>query len=399
MSANIPSHDSALDLDPELQAAVSAVLSEPIDKDAIERIKAIAKNLAPHCEPRQAAPGSSSSRRTWVSMALAASVLLAIGVAVLSPSANSAFGQVMKQLREAGAFRYVFLVYMENSKQPIESTVMVAENGWQRRKTLQTVSIIDASGMPRLTLLEDTKMAIIPTETKRKESLPDSTTILDWFEKLRTHSDQPDRRLKRRELAGHTVEGFVAQVQDQEYVLWIDVETNKLVQIEFGPLVEGNNIRQIVIKDFRFNQDFDDSLFSLEIPTGYQVHNLPRLPKPVGGEKSIISALRGYLKQSDGQFPQSITSWGEWALLFSRDGQLSDEDTEVMGHLGSIIPFLVTKSDSDYEYIGKGKSADGQPSIVFWWRNEDGMIRAISTDLTVTEIEESELPQSTEDAK
>ncbi|QEG34572.1 hypothetical protein [Bythopirellula goksoeyrii] len=395
MSENIPANDSALDLDPELQAAVSAVLSEPIDLAAIERIKAKAKQLSPRSERRRTASESSSSRRTWVSMALAASLLLAIGIAVLSPSTNSAFGQVMKQLREAGAFRYVYLLYMDDSEQPIESTVMVAENGRQRHELLQTVSISDAFGVPRLTLLTDTQTAIVPTPVERKNP-PTNETILDWFEKLRNHSGKPERRLDRKELDGRTVDGFVAKVQHQEYVLWIDVATNELVQIEFGPLVKGTKIRQIVMKDFQFNQEFEQSLFSLEVPPGYRIQKLKSITEATGGEQSIISALKGYLKLSEGKFPDSITDWGEWAVLFSRDGELSDEDTQVMGHLGAITPFLVTKSSTDYEYLGKGKTTDGQPSIVFWWRNEEGIIRAINSDLTVTEVEEGDLPQSNE---
>src|SRR5262249_17398789 len=119
------------------------------------------------------------------------------------------------------------------------------------------------------------------------------------------------------------------------------------------------------------------------------------IPKVAGGETSIVEALRGYTKLSGGQFPKSISEWGEWTQLIatrSRDAQFDKESTELMAHLGRILPFLTSLPKDDYQYLGSGKSVDDKRCVVFWHRNKSGTLRAIYNDFSATDVLEKDLP-------
>ena len=110
------------------------------------------------------------------------------------------------------------------------------------------------------------------------------------------------------------------------------------------------------MKDFRFNETFDESLFSFEVPNGYKVMQLPPSPTLLSGEESIIEALRGFTKLADGKFPKSLVDWGEWAVFLSQSGTSQEETAVIMARLGTILPFLLTMSKDDYQYLGAGKT-------------------------------------------
>ena len=63
-----------------------------------------------------------------------------------------------------------------------------------------------------------------------------------------------------------------------------------------------------------------------------------------------------------------------------------------MAHLGSTLPFLMTLSKDDYQYLGAGKTLDDKRCIVFWYRKEDATLRAIYNDLSVADVQEKDLP-------
>jgi hypothetical protein len=217
---------------------------------------------------------------------------------------------------------------------------------------------------------------------------------LPWLEHLKSHGTNQDRELGAEKLDGRSVEGFVAKQGQHEFTIWVDAKTNELVQIEHDGLVEGSPVRKVVMKDFRFNDTFDEALFSFEVPDGYKTMELSPAPKLLPGEESIIEALRGFTKQADGKFPKSLVDWGEWAVLLSRSGTPQDETAATMSRLGAIMPFLFGLPNDDYQYLGAGKTTSDERTIVFWHRTKDRQIRAIYNDLTVAVIEESDLPPS-----
>lgn len=423
MSQSNNSQNDTPDLEPQLESAIWSVLAQSVDANAIERVKARAKALQTESSPPSAGvtslpirvPAPSAVRemhpanakqlpvpflsRSLVMKCLSTAAAIAVVVAgsFLLHSSQSAFGEVIKQLREARSFSYTTQIYTEGKTKPIVTRTMVAEDGRQRQEHEGgTISIMDKNSRIRITLINATKTALVSEPVDVDPRLP-LRHPLDWMDALKAHGDKPDEKIGRKELDGHTVEGFVVKQEQATYTVWIDTKSKELIQIEWEMPVKGSTITKIVRNDFRFNEKLDDSLFSFEAPEGFKVQNQGKLalPKGAGGEKSIVEALRGFTKRSDGKFPKSISEWGEWAVLFSKgskDGKLDDDSKEVMGHLGSIMPFLMSLKKDDYQYLGAGKSLDDERCIVFWYRNKESTLRAIYNDLSVKDVQEKDLP-------
>ncbi len=381
------------ELDPQLESAVWSVLSEPIDMSAVERVKSRASGMQADSHPQVAGVVSPTMRRRRILalMSLAAAILLVITATLLLPSTSNAFAEAIEQLKSAGAFRFTKLIYTNQQEKPIEVQVMVAKDGRERSASSGTVSIMSSDGQLRMTLVEATKTAIV-TPPRDVPQLP-THRQLAWLEQLKSHGSKPDRRLGTKMLGDRSVEGFVAKQGQYEFTIWVDAKTNDLVQIEHDGMIEGSPINKVVMKDFRFNETFDESLFSFDAPKDYKVMQTPPVPPLLPGEESIIVALRGFTKITDGKFPKSLADWGEWAVLFSQKGVSRKETSTLMASLGTITPFLFSMSKDDYQYLGAGKTTADPRTIVFWYRNTDRQIRAIYNDLTVAVIKETDLPK------
>jgi outer membrane lipoprotein-sorting protein len=382
------------ELDPQLESAVWSVLSEPIDMSAVERVKIRAGSMLvdSHQRVRQAISPPMLRRRILALTSLAAGILLVIGATLLLPSTSTAFAQVIEQLKSAGAFRFTKLIYTDQQEKPIEVQVMVADNGRERSESSGTVSVMNSDGQWRVTLIEATKTAIV-AQPRDMPHVP-AQRQLAWLEQLKSHGTKPDRNLGTKTLGGRSVEGFVAKKGRNEFTIWVDAKTHDLVQIEHDGMVEGSPVSRVVMKDFRFNETFDESLFSFDVPNGYKAMHTPPSPAQLSGEESIIEALRGFTKMADGKFPKSLADWGEWAVFLSLRGTSQEEMTAIMSRLGAITPFLFSMSKDDYQYLGAGKTTTDDLTIVFWHRTDDRQIRAIYNDLTVAVIKETDLPES-----
>src|SRR5207244_4027655 len=142
--------------------------------------------------------------------------------------------------------------------------------------------------------------------------------FLAWLQALKKLGDKPDKELGQQELDGKRVTGFVATQGNLTFTIWVDTATQELVRIEHDSPIKGTAYERAAMTDFRFDQQLDESLFSVAVPAGYTVQQLA-VPSVPGGEASVIEALRGYTKRDDGKFPPSLSDWGPWAVLFSKD--------------------------------------------------------------------------------
>lgn len=382
------------DLDPQIESAVWSVLSEPIDMDAVQRVRTRAESLSGHSAQRvrPAILPLFHRRRILAVASLAAAVLLVIGATMLLSSSSTAFAQVIEQLKTAGAFRFTKLIYTDQQKKPIDVQVMVADNGRERSESSGTISVMDSDHQLCLTLIEGTKTALVSTPKEISHAKPQGQLV--WLEQLKSNGTKLDSKLGAKTLDGRNVEGFVAKQGQNEFTIWVDAKTNELVQIEHDGMVEGSPISKVVMKDFHFNETFNESLFSFDVPKGYKAMQMPASPPLLSGEESIIEALRGFTKLSDGKFPKSLADWGEWAVFLSQSDASQEETAAIAARLGAIMPFLLTIPKDDYQYLGAGKTISDDRTIVFWHRTDDRQIRAIYNDLSVAVIESNDLPDS-----
>ena len=379
------------DLEPQLEAAVWAVLSQPINADAVERVKSQAFTLG--SKPSESVRSSSRtlfSHRRWIQLAtVAASILVIIGASMMLPSTPSAFAQAIERLKSAGAFRYKELVYTNVQEAPIEVEVLVADDGRERRSMLDQVVIHDSSGQVRLSLMESNKTATV--HQRIVDSQNDSQRQIKWLEQLKSFGKSPDKQLGTKEIDGRSCLGFEVKLAQAVYSIWVDSKTTDLVQVELAGMPKGSAVTKSVMTDFEFNLSLDPTLFSFDVPKGYEGTATTQSPELLPFEESLIVALKGYTEASGGKFPKSIADWGEWAVLLSESGFSKEKMTLVSTRLGTLLPYLTGMSKDDYDYCGGGRSLDEQRAIVFWYRNTDKQLRAIFNDLTISSVTEEDL--------
>ena len=216
---------------------------------------------------------------------------------------------------------------MEGKDELITTRNFIAEDG--RKRTEQPsaggiTTIFDTNGFIRLVLIVPTKTALV-SKAREEHAINAGQMFLEWLQALKKLGDKPDKELGQKQLDGKRVTGFVATQGERTFTMWVDSATGELVSIEYDSPVN-DKPAHITMTDFRFNERLDESLFSFDVPAGYKVHQPSGVPSNravrdaiPGGETSVIEALRGYTKRDGGKFPPSLTDWGPWAVLFSKD--------------------------------------------------------------------------------
>jgi len=379
------------------RGAVEEILAEPVPLVNLARIRA---RLPAAAEPH-------AVRRAWparfrqLALAGAAAAVVVAAAALWTPSSN-AWAQAIKQVREAKSLSYTELLTLKGQEQPVKTRNFIATDGRKRTehagmgKARGVTTIFDANGFVRITLIEDSKTALVPDRVEAPGGNP-RPVFLAWLDSLKKAGDKPDKELGRKVLDGRNVTGFVATLGLLTFTMWVDDATGKPARIEYESQIQGTGYERSVMTDFRFDENLDESLFSFDVPEGYKVGpKQPALPSVPGGEKSIVEALRGYTNRADGKFPASIADWGPWVLLVSkdsRDGKLDPEAMGMLAHLGAITPFLSSMRKDDYSYLGEGQTIEKKEAIVFWYKKPDGTHRAIYGDFSVKDVTAEDLPK------
>jgi len=195
----------------------------------------------------------------------------------------------------------------------LTSDVMILDDDRMRQEfelpdKSKSVIITDLSQGKKLFLTPASKTATVLTITKnRKDKTPEHGDPLAGFRKLfLAVQDKPGierKSLGEREIDGRKVVGFHVINPGGGLRLWGDPKTGQPVRVEVTMGIEGS--QKVTFSDFVFNADMDESLFSIEPPTGYTVKYQKTQSSPLT-EKSLIEMFRDYSNLCDGSFPDSL---------------------------------------------------------------------------------------------
>ncbi len=141
-----------------------------------------------------------------------------------------------------------------------------------------SIFIFDMSQKPvkTLVLYPDKKIA-------REEVLLDRGPLKgpDLLRMIAGRQNGMEEDLGLSQINGRTVKGFHSPDKHNEFTVWADVETNLPVRVELRQPSSG---RTIIMEDFEFVTEFDESLFDTTAPEDYAVQNIEM---PGGGEAII----------------------------------------------------------------------------------------------------------------
>ena len=152
----------------------------------------------------------------------------------------------------------------------------------------------------------------------------------------------------------------------------------------------------VVMTNYEFNIDLDESLFSLEIPEGYKVSENDIDVTPTE-ENEFLDSLRMAYDVSDGTFPDSLDTVGLSVLAakyvkkmaVGKEGPSKEQMQAVLKLTRGITFVTRLPAESDAHYVGRGAKINEKGRIIFWYRPEgEQQYRVVHADLTASNVAE-----------
>lgn len=289
------------ELTPPLDAALQALLSEPLATDAVERVMLRARQLAsapqvtpakPQSQPR---PRQRSFSKSLLGLALAAAAVVAVMFGLNSAfdrTQGQAFAQVVSNMNAAESIQ--FSLVTQFGKQPAQTSRMLMQRHRLRIEHFdgKLVCIGDFDRKQALFLDVVRKLAqstAIDAKTAEQFANP--------IDQLRHLTDKDVVSIGEEDLNGRRVKVFrlrkaelLGMTGAAEVTVWSDAATKLPVKIQVRD-DDPKAYLTVRYEGFQWNQSLSESLFSIEVPGGYNQGMFVLSPrKSKAGESQPVSA-------------------------------------------------------------------------------------------------------------
>ena len=287
-------------LEPPLQAAVKAALAEPIPEDAVDRVKARAKQLV-ECPnfrasengtvPFDAARASSSRHRRWktsrslIAGLTAAAALVAVvigGLLLFDHSGGQAFAQMIEKVKAASSVRFTTTVRLGKGGREHDA-VMYLEGNRMRMEHFDG-TLIDVADLDRKQGLALNMRGKLAQQVELDENVVGSFN--NPIDQLRRVKSDDAEQIGEEDLKGRRTLVYRCHKVDTlffkgnaEMLIWVDRESGLPAKIEirdFNPQFPS----EYRFDKFVWNEPLDARLFSLAIPDGFTIGVVRETPKP-----------------------------------------------------------------------------------------------------------------------
>jgi hypothetical protein len=421
-----------------LAAAVAAVRAENVGQLSDDFNDRLRRRMSEAIEPEQAVTARPTfltrSRSTWrwimrspVSRVAAAAILvLTIGGVALwfhGGGTAPAFADFLQPILDAKTVK--FKATTQWTSLPPELKALPAEtlkdcmtfevmmlDAYRSREEMgkgksKMVMISDMGRGKSITLQPAEKQATVTNYADApKGKTPRGGDPVAGFRSLlldaRSKPDVKRESLGEKVLDGRRVVGVRISLPAAVMCVWGDPKTGTPVRIESTMTLMPN--MKVTMSDFAFNVKMDESLFSVEPPTGYEVivvkgHTRDDAP---GKEKDLIEMFRCYNEVSGGRFPDLLdilwlrrtVSMQEWCaanLAGSHKSmaqrQQEQQQREAKFQRGMMFTVTLPK-EADWHYAGRGVSLGAADRPIFWYRPKGAKkYRVIYAALAVREAD------------
>ncbi|MHC4155156.1 MAG: hypothetical protein ACYST6_09590 [Planctomycetota bacterium] len=177
---------------------------------------------------------------------------------------------------------------------------------------------------------EKGKALILDTEKKKATIRPARQAVLPVYDAYRNFREMEDfsvEQVGRRRIGDIEAVGFRLKKQDgeREIMVWADPETKLPVLMEESVEDAQGQSRRFLLTDIVFDAELDRSLFSLELPEGYeedeegsalvgrQVELVNRV-KSAANVDRILKACRKYAAEHGGQWPDTLNELAKYGV-------------------------------------------------------------------------------------
>jgi len=273
-------------------------------------------------------------------------------------------------------------------------------------------------------------MKLYPAEKKavilEMKNIPEDKQRADnWFQQIREYiqqaqetEDESVKFIGKQKIDGVTAIGYrIGENSDMmDMTVWADSETLLPIRIEYSLASAGvylNIEGTITYSDIIVNVELDESLFSIQVPEGYERQTMQYDYEPFKppDEEDLIQALTLWLDKTDGEFPSELNmkAAGELIQLIQEKmglkfekGKAPDLSNPQLHEFYRIrrriqrgigfkqkLPF-----ESDWHYAGNGVKLGDADKPIFWYRPEGSeTYRVIYGDLRVEDVSPENLPK------
>jgi outer membrane lipoprotein-sorting protein len=210
--------------------------------------------------------------------ALAAMILVAGLVLIDQFSMNSrsgkAFAAALRQLTTAKVICYTAEFKHRDVVERISESMHLQPDRVREELPDGKIKVIDFSKRRNITLDPVHRTAVVVSDAITNESpklKPERflDKIKEAIERIRTDPLRTDRYLGMQIVDGRKREGFQMRKPSQMQTIWMDVDTGLLAEMEIVS-TDGSG-RSITARNFQFDVESYESLFSVEPPPGYAV--------------------------------------------------------------------------------------------------------------------------------
>ena len=216
----------------------------------------------------------------------------------------------------------------------------------------------------------------------------------NWLEDLKKIiGSESAEEVGEKEIRGATAKGWCVKEDGEVATIWADAKTGKLLEADF----EAANAR-IVMREFQYNKELPESLFSLTPPSEYKFHTQVTMKASDPSVKDIVVLLRIWALGNKNVFPDSLDSrkFSQAASEVSSKqlGIKSQEEALAMQQaIGRAFAFLYMWGRHEWTYTGKGVRLGEKDRAVFRSRKKGQKnYQVIYGDLSVKEVASDDLP-------
>ena len=321
-------------------------------------------------------------------------------------SAAFAFEDLVENVLTCRTARYDGVFMLDEKAQSTEKNFYMAP-GKSRSETEDRV-MVQNSG--RVVILAKAAK----TATVMGHESMDGAGGMNIFEMFRDALQSPDsdpfevRELGTRTVGDRTEVGFEVDVaigvgKNATFVVWADPSTKFPVEIEV-PVPEGEG--KFIYKNYEFDIELDEELFSTEVPEGYEIQELNF---DLGGDETadasdpedilagmtegtFIAGLKNFVEMT-GKLPTGVDpiSLSQDMTKYMQDNKISnDKLQETMQELMMPVlqfPATLTASpESNADYDAKDAKVGDGTKPIFWYKpNGKDDYRVIYADYSVKE--------------
>jgi outer membrane lipoprotein-sorting protein len=308
-----------------------------------------------------------------------------------------AFSDVLEQIREFRPYACTF-TYQYDGREPYSWRVML-DSLTRRREERDdgNILVFDKSQEPNKTL------ALIPEKKTAIETTligPEPGKEPDILQTLRDMRNGTAENLGMQKVEGRLAQGFHKPHKFNDFTIWVDPETGLPVYVEVR---QDPVARTLIMSDFEWDIDLDESLFSTTAPEGYTVHEKVVRAGVHPMEEHLVEGLRTVAILQDGVFP-SATDFRELQQGLDRyveriGSSASEEEIESLRtSVRLAMKYIEQLLKRFYEvrelrYVGDGVELGDAESPVIWWlfRGLD-TYRVVYGDLSVRDVPLEDVP-------